>query len=182
MKKLIVMLGVAISAVALQAATITWTVAGVKSYADPSVSGSGYAAYLFYTESSVSADTTVALTDVVAAITGGTFANNYASKAIFDGTTGTSGNITKTGLGSYGTGDSVSAFTVVFDAGSYADASHYAIVDGKTASFTSATGAKTLAFTNYSTSAQWADIAPEPTSGLMILLGMGVLALRRRRA
>ena len=69
-------------------------------------------------------------------------------------------------------------------------ASNYYIVNGgatKSVSFTSSTGAKNLAFGSQATATQaagaWtATAVPEPTSGLLMLLGMAGLALRRRRA
>ena len=181
MKKLIMLTAVGLGAFMLNAATVTWTVSGVKTVDDATVNASGYSAFLFYTASTVVGDSVVSYDDVIASITAGTFASDYSSKAIATGTTATYGNYTKTGLGSYGAGDSVSAFTVIFDAASIADAENYAVMAGKTASFTSATGAKTLGFTNFSATTTWQAV-PEPTSGLLMLVGLAGLALRRRRA
>ena len=83
--------------------------------------------------------------------------------------------------GTYSGGDEVSAYIVLFDAADATAAKYYAAtaVDTKTVpSSGNLSWSKTMAQTS-----GWTTTAvPEPTSGLLMLLGMAGLALRRRRA
>ena len=158
------------------AATVNWSVAGVYK-PETTTAGAGYAVYLFQATEGLTASS------IASAVEAGNFAS-VASSALSSGTTLASGAFMKTGLGSYsGTTDaptSVDFITIVFDAAAYADAENYAM-GSTTLTFTSATGAKTAAFTNFSTNNSWQAV-PEPTSGLLMLVGLAGLALRRRRA
>ena len=94
-----------------------------------------------------------------------------------------------TGLPTTFSSGSLTAFAVVIDSTDLASAENYFIVsDGttKSATFTSATGAKALAWgdqTSYTQGAgKWTSTVPEPTSGLLLLLGMAGLALKRKVA
>ena len=94
-----------------------------------------------------------------------------------------------TGLEGFSSG-SLTAFAVVVDSTDLASAENYFLVSSgaeKTATFTSATGMKQLAWGSQASITQaaggWTSTSvPEPTSGLLMLLGMAGLALRRKRA
>lgn len=184
-----IMLGVVASAVCVHAASINWTISNVYSTSDATTKCTGYAAYLFVTDNStnVSGIKTTTLAAVQTALGAGdtaTLTSLAAANRTFDG----SFTSQPTGISSDFSSGSLSAFAVIFDAADAASASHYYLVNEgatKSVSFTSATGAKNLAFGTQATATQnaanWAAV-PEPTSGLLMLLGMAGLALRRRRA
>ena len=77
-------------------------------------------------------------------------------------------------------------YLIVLNAGTAASATHY-YVSAMVTETIDASLDTTISFgaqdAGTSSVANWTSMAaPEPTSGLMLLLGMGVLALRRRRA
>ena len=178
MKKITIMaVAIAIGAFA-NAATVNWSMAGVCQ-PETTTAGSGYAVYLFQTSD------TMTMSTIASAVEGGSFAS-IASSALANGQTLASGAFMKTGLGNY-SGTAETPYTagfvaIVFDASAFADAENYAIAE-TTLTFTSATGSKTALFSNFSANNEWQAIAvPEPTSGLLMLVGLAGLALRRRRA
>ena len=185
MKKLVVLLaGVAFAAVT-QAANMNWAISNVKTPADSSVSGSGYYVALFAT--SVSGDTlggfsTVSKDALVAAFSKGDF--SLMSSAAKTGATNSSGAITGVAFTGVGTtsADSITAFAIIFDNADYTKATNFIVTDdkNKTVAVGAASGGS-LAFGSQAT-ATWTAVAPEPTSGLLMLVGLGALALRRRRA
>lgn len=84
--------------------------------------------------------------------------------------------------GTYSPGDEVSAYVVLFDASSVADAKNYAVTSVLEKQVPSS-GALTMSWAFSSDTAGWQTTAvPEPTSGLLLLLGMAGLALKRKRA
>lgn len=145
-------------------------------------------AYLFVTANSTDVSlTTTSLAAVQAILSSGDLTGLEglfaASKAnVSDGMFGGA-----TGLTGFSSG-SLSAFVVIIDSTDLATASNYFIVgDGaeRSASFASATGAKMLSWGDQTAATQgggaWQSV-PEPTSGLLLLLGVAGLALKRKRA
>jgi hypothetical protein len=108
-------------------------------------------------------------------------ANNSAAAGAFTGATG---------LPTTFSSGSLTAFAVVVDSTDLASAQNYFLAGNgseKTATFTSATGMKMLNWGSQATITQaaggWTSTAvPEPTSGLLLLLGMAGLALKRKVA
>ena len=98
------------------------------------------------------------------------------------------GYLTGSDAGSYGSGETVNAYLVVLNADSIDNAT-YAYISGVA---TGATGGEgqvanidfTSAVASMKQDSAWyeAKSIPEPTSGLLLLLGVAGLALRRRRA
>lgn len=189
MKKLLTALSIVVAACSLHAASLNWAINQVKTPSDSDVAGSGYMAYLFMTSQTVVsttaenfgvANTTVAA--ATAALAAGTFADFASTYAAASKATTSAGLITgATGYyANFNAGDALSAFAIIIDAGSPADAKNYIVTSELSASWTSGTGTKTLNFGSQASASYTA--VPEPTSGLLILLGMAGLALRRRRA
>ena len=182
MKKLMI-IAVAMAAVAANAATFSWktTTAG-KIYEAGTTTLLGSATAYLFDASKVTQDAVLAAFDAGTAISTLAYAdqNSVSSGAIsahsFDVPAG------------YSEGDSFSAyFALVVDDSIY--------IGPTSSAATPATGDKSMTF-NAKTSSQaaaldisggyagagWYTAVPEPTSGLLMLLGMAGLALRRRRA
>lgn len=187
MKKMII----AACAIALagltQAATVGWGYAGSISNAE--AKGSAYAFFIIgqngVTSEAQIADMISAGTDVSAYAfgTGKTTANGIVNQAA--ATSGKTIDIT---------GDTtLEAFMVVFNDDTVADATKFLVIGNddcglangykKTlnASSTTANFAAGNVANYVNNSSNWQDI-PEPTSGLLLLLGVAGLALKRKRA
>ena len=195
MKKILIACAVAMSAVCLNAATFSWVINNVKESSGSGNNATGYSAYLFLTAASGNVQSFVptasltTLETIVADLAAGTFS---ADGAYFNGPIGnaTAGAaVVATGIStSFAAGDSLSGFVVIFDSSDYTPASNYMIAQNSsgdevlTATWTGSSGAKSLAFGSQASNTWNALPVPEPTSGLLMLVGLAGLALRRRRA
>ena len=172
MKKLIIAaVSVAVGLVA-SASTVNWSLSDVS--AKGTTTPQGYIAYLFDAE--VGSDTISTafakkdLTLLSAAL--GTKGLTSAGKI----TTAQAKNAP------YGENDFVTGFAVIFNSDSANTASYFMVGPEVTsAKAVSSAGTVTLTLGSHA-SASWTAMAPEPTSGLLLLIGMAGLALRRRRA
>ncbi len=191
MKKLMIAcVAVAIAAVA-QAASINWAIGNVYSPSDSTakVAANSMSAWLFVTANSTDVTTikTTTMAAVQAVLDSGdlTGLSTLAAAHASNTAAGTIGGAT--GLTGFSSG-TLTAFAVVVDSTDLATAENYFFVsDGatKSATFTSATGIKNLAWgdqTSYTQGAGKWSAVPEPTSGLLLLLGMAGLALKRKVA
>lgn len=165
MKKLLILAAALVAAVAANAAAFKWTAANV--YASNGTDKyTGTAAIYAYTTDAASA-TKVAEAFVVS----GTFKSDAAGTA-----TGFTADWADAVVDT-----TYNFYMVIEDGGKAFDSSAVKIASGKAI----ATGATSVAFGNMTTYTQnasnWAAV-PEPTSGLLMLLGMAGLALRRRRS
>ena len=192
MKKLMMAAAVALAAIGLNAATVNWQ--AQKGYlfdgAETPAKITSGSAYLMFVTASYAQDDLVS--DFVAA--------NYNAAATLTAM-GESGAMA-TGSGSVGSNSRIapteSTFATTADASVYfvvfngdkmfisdaTDAIYDSVTQESSAAFASLTNPSKVsldATAGYST-AGWYGAVPEPTSGLLMLLGMAGLALKRKRA
>ena len=176
MKKLLITVALAICCAVANAATVNWSANAIQSSPDVSVAAGWlvqiYASTVEYSYDSAKAES------ISTWATGSTVAAGTTFRA--------------TGSGTQSDGTTASYYAVIYDASSVAAAKNYIVSDSVSVT-TPANGASVnLAFgamtattaANKFLNSSWTATAavPEPTSGLLILLGMAGLALRRRRA
>ena len=193
MKKLMIAFAAVAMGVAAQAATVDWQFQVTSSATD--YHASNYALYLVDATSWDAAK-------AGAGITANTFTDNsivYAQTTFASGTGkgssktyisniagGTTSGASATALADsiVAAGDTLDVYYVILD--SSTDPSKYYVSDKATLTGRAATG--TAIQTGFgsvaNSSVSWTNTAavPEPTSGLLMLLGMAGLALRRKRA
>ena len=179
MKKLIISAFAIVAACAVNAAAINWDNGNGDLY-ESSGSGdvaSGYLAY-FFDNAVVSAAT---FADAYAADSASTLALGYASSVgLSDG-----GWLEDADVGNFTPGTTVTGYLVVFDAATPDSAAHMFVSGTEDIAMPgSGMGANVSFDLSGSVSASnWqATAAPEPTSGLLLLLGVAGLALKRKRA
>ena len=157
MKKLLILAALVVAGVAANAASFKWSAANI--YGPNGAKLSGATAYLYC--DALSSD---ALSSVVTSSTGAIAATTFeAASAV---------------------GDTVYDF--YFKVTTTYDSKEYTFTAAKSATALE-TGTATIAFGNLATASQaagaWTTAAvPEPTSGLLLVLGMAGLALKRKRA
>lgn len=180
MKKLIVVFAAIIAAAATQAASVKWTCTNVYKNATDKNDG---VAYLML-ESDVADFNSLA---------GDTAAINAAlAKAKFHYTPETAGtySLTKTNA-ELGLSDGTAygnAYLVIFDSATVSDTSKFYVTPSKGLTTYGGDNTTSVAFgsqaTNSKNSANWGSVkgdVPEPTSGILLLMGGAILALRRKR-
>ena len=154
-------------------AACSWALSGVTASPD-NAAAAGWVAYF------MDGSTYSAFSALTADKVGEYAAANYTyTTTTISGRTGVSAGATS---GTYSAGAEVSGYVVLFDASSAADADNYAVTSVLTKSVP-ASGNLQMAWAFSTDTAGWQTTAvPEPTSGLLMLLGMAGLALRRRLA
>ena len=190
MKKLMIALAVVAMGIAANAASYTWSTTG-RLYDGSGNTGSDYyvkgtTAYLMFT-SVVAQDSLVEsyLSDAAAA------QSIVTSKKIGSATVDTEGRISSSA--SYDTTAQQEAYFVIFNGdkmyvSAAAGAAYDALnpTDAQPISFGAQTSVSKATFgdttTTYAGAGWYAQSVPEPTSGLLMLLGMAGLALCRKRA
>ena len=191
MKKLMTLFAAVAIAAVSHAASINWTITNVYSPSDTTakVAAGSMSAWLFVTANStdVSGIPVTTLTAVQSVLESKDL-SGLATLAAAHATSTSDGSIGgATGLTGFSSG-SLSAFALLIDSTDLGTANNYYLVNAgadKTVSFTSSTGTKVLAFGTQATATQTAGAwtaVPEPTSGLLMLLGLAGLALKRKVA
>ena len=191
MKKIMVMLGVVACAIGVQAATVSWNLTGVNS------GGSGVNGYAYVFCNKGAFTTPDALkTELAKYTTAATMqafldANSLTAlnAAVSGGGSGKSGvDLATSGIPQNTSGTRI--FAVVFDSAPITDDSKYYVTTtsgGVKTPAASTSNNAAFGIANQSTATAsagaWTAVAvPEPTSGLLFLLGMAGLALKRKRA
>lgn len=193
MKKLMLALAVVVMAACAQAATVSWNIVNVKGPDGNALSGGSV--YVFFT-AGTSADTSW-VTDLagkgasaVSAAMGSANKNYTMGAAVAAGnySLSTANGFTlpsNADLGLSG-GTAYTAYAVIFDTATITDESKFYVTAARTNTTweDSASNNKVWALTatTSSVASNWHQVVPEPTSGLLMLVGLGALALRRRRA
>ena len=188
MKKLMFMLAAVACAVTMQAAQMDWNI-NAKPITEPGSSTymAGQTSYLLAFASSAAAD------DYYAALKDGTKTLAQAiSEAVGSATGGTGKNAGKVAA--------TATSSSLVEGGTYymailttSGTDKFILSDVRTGIAYNPTGtietegsAVTFTASNFSTTAEsrtgWTTAAPEPTSGILMLVGLGALALRRRKA
>ena len=188
MKKILIAAAIMISAAISQGATVSWTMTNVQQ------DGTGVSGVMYlFADSVVSRESVLALAGAGADAVNSFFAT-ATSKATWTveagtGTMGT-GYASKPTNESLGIADSTAYdfFAVVFNTSTITDESEFYVTALKENVMTaSGSSNKVIGFGNQATASAaegaWNAVAvPEPTSGLLMLVGLAGLALRRRRA
>ena len=177
MKKLLIAAAMVCAAALVQAATVNWGISGVKAEGNTSPTA-GWAVMAFYTEAGAGSD---AIVSAIQSKTAGSLAFDTQELKV-SMSKGKYGPADATVAGITDTSKNYDFYFVVFNNADATKATMYAMTSALDQEYSSLDGKYTIGGA-FSASTPWASTAvPEPTSGLLMLLGMAGLALRRRRA
>ena len=175
MKKIIIGVCAVMLGIAAQAATVNWSANAIQSSPDNAVAA-GWLVQIYSSDVVYSYE----------AANAGTIATWASGSTVAAGTT-----FRATGSGSQADGSTVSYYAVVYDASTVAGAKNYIVSDvvsvstaanGATANLPFGAMTATTSANKFLNSSWTAVAVPEPTSGLLMIVGLAGLALRRRRA
>ena len=193
MKKLMFMLAAVAMAATVQAASVSWTCTNVTDGDGNAISGIAY----FVNAATLSQSDFKALSGAAAMIDALKFdvddgAGGTTKQAMYSYTPDTAGKYTSAAVNNatLGLSDATasSAYLVIFDTATITDASHYYVTELKNFDTYGGTETASVKWGSQSTASQasgaWTSVrgVPEPTSGLLMLIGLAGLALRRKRA
>jgi len=184
MKKLMIAAAMVCAAAFAQAAAIDWSASNV---ADPvataaggkAVAANGWLGYVVLSADLGAVQTALSTGDTSVFTDGDNKKYVGASK-----TTNDKGQFLASSAAGTVAAGSQDFYLVILDSGTLADAKNY-YVSGKVTQTVDSSLDTSVAFSKQggtSSTSNWTAMAPEPTSGLLLLIGMGALALRRRHA
>lgn len=179
MKKIMMAVAAVAIATVAQAASVNWTASGITN-----IDTGAAASLLVYCFNS----TDYSYTDAKAALASGSL--DFLSSALntTDIKSGATGKLSASGVGTVENGTGMTGYMVILNAStSAADATKAFITTELTGTASGSTGTPgKMAFgkiTGMDSASNWSAVnVPEPTSGLLLLLGMAGLALRRKQA
>lgn len=177
MKKLIIAAAIVCAAAISQAATVNWSISGVKADGGAAPTA-GWAVMAFYTEAGAGS---AAIESAIASKTAASSAFETTTLSVALG----SGRVSahdKDVTAITDTSKSYDFYFVVFNNADAAAATEYAMVSAPDKAYSGMAGKFSVSGTFSSTTPWQTASVPEPTSGLLMLLGVAGLALRRRRA
>ena len=190
MKKLIIAAAISCVAALTQAASVSWSVSGLKG-SDGNTLASG-AAYIFCTKGT-SATTVAAVTSALEGLNATDLQTYLTGNSLMNlkGTV-SAGEVAVSGVDLATSGipektSSTTIFAVIVDDDSFGDGVKYVVTGVSNSVKTPAASTTNIANFNVNgaataTPSNWTAAAPEPTSGLLLLLGVAGLALKRKRA
>ena len=183
MKKLLTLLLIACAASLANAAQCQWVATGIAQ--DPAGTAlNGYTLYL--------CDAAVwSIAEISAGLANGDFSklstDGFVQKtagSVAQGTTGNAKIASTQTFGDYAVGAEKSFYTLILNGDTSGEGvASYFMTSALVTAKVPAAGALQMSFANISTTAgasEWTP-TPEPTSGMLLLLGMAGLALRRKR-
>ena len=185
MKKLMIAAAIVCAAVVSQAASCDWTVSEMYDWNDINLPEPSYAYANGYATYFVVATSDFGVDEMKAALGEGDFSwmttqkNQTPASPMVEG-------VANNSMDGFGNKETVNGFAVIFNNSDYAKAD-YAYVSDIGSGTTGSEGQPTqinFDMTNSYDPSGWTKVegVPEPTSGLLLLLGVAGLALRRRRA